>query len=165
MEIPPKIQTGNIDETIILTNVALEDDGFYHCISKSNAVQSIGSKRLIVNELRKDFNNLGAMNFGIFHKIEYCLPESRELRCALLAVPSYDHHVHKNAIGQPKPHITWIRNGTYLAGMLQPTDGYLILRVKIESNDDLGDYIEKASEIHGYSSKTFNCNIKLQLQY
>ncbi|VDM16099.1 unnamed protein product [Wuchereria bancrofti] len=73
----------------------MEDDGFYHCISKSNAVQSIGSKRLIVNELRKDFNNLGAMNFGIFHKIEYCLPESRELRCALLAVPSYDHHVHK----------------------------------------------------------------------
>ncbi|VDM20028.1 unnamed protein product [Wuchereria bancrofti] len=174
-----------------IRNVAPEDDGFYHCIAKSNAGQAIGSRRLIVNELRKDFKVIWVEcdEFGQPIKTTYvpargdvpdnnnnllpwkqdlqdlpqngtnrilirCLPESRELRRALLAVPRFIRsphtqkvspgavaHLHCSAIGQPKPHIIWIRNGTYLAGMLQPTDGYSILRVKIQSNNDLGDYI------------------------
>lgn len=46
-----------------------------------------------------------------------------------------------SAIGQPKPHITWIRNGAFLAGKSQSSVSHSILRVKVESNNDLGDYI------------------------
>ncbi|VIO88235.1 Uncharacterized protein BM_BM11652 [Brugia malayi] len=187
-----------------IRNGAPEDDGFYHCIAKSNAGQAIGSRRLIVNELRKDFKVIWVEcdEFGQPIKTTYvpargdvpdnnnnllpwkqdlqdlpqngtnrilirCLPESRELRRAPLAVPRFIRsprtqkvlpgtvaHLHCSAIGQPKPHIIWIRNGTYLAGMLQPTDGYSILPVKIESNDDLGDYICLAKNIVGSVTST-----------
>lgn len=54
-----------------------------------------------------------------------------------------------SAVGQPKPHITWIRNGAFLAGISQPSDSHSILRVKVESTDDLGDYICLAQNIVG----------------
>lgn len=46
-----------------------------------------------------------------------------------------------SAVGQPKPHIIWIRNGAFLAGVSQSSVGQSILQVKVESNKDLGDYI------------------------
>lgn len=37
-----------LGSSLAIRNIAAEDDGFYHCVAKSNAGQAIGSRRLIV---------------------------------------------------------------------------------------------------------------------
>uniref|UniRef100_A0A0R3RPP0 Hemicentin-1 n=1 Tax=Elaeophora elaphi TaxID=1147741 RepID=A0A0R3RPP0_9BILA len=172
-------------------NVVPADDGFYHCVAKSNAGQAIGSRRLTVNDPRKDYKVIWVEcdEFGQPIKTTFvpargdvpdgdnnllpwkqdpqdlpqngtngilirCLPESREIRRASLAIPRFIRSprtqkvlpgtvtdLHCSAIGRPKPRIVWMRNGAFLAGLSQPSAGHSILRVKVESNDDLGDYV------------------------
>ncbi|CAG9531888.1 unnamed protein product [Cercopithifilaria johnstoni] len=174
-----------------IKNVLPQDDGFYHCVAKSNAGQAIGSRRLTVIDPKKgykviwvecdefgqpikttyvpargdipeDGNNLlpwkqdlqDLPQNGTNGILIHCLPESRGPRRAPLAMPRFIRsprtqkvspgavaNLHCSAIGQPKPHIIWIRNGAFLAGISQLSVGHSILRVKVESDDDLGDYI------------------------
>ncbi|KAL3989826.1 Immunoglobulin I-set domain family protein [Acanthocheilonema viteae] len=174
-----------------IRNVVPEDDGFYHCVAKSNAGQVIGSRRLTVIDPRKDYKVIwvecgesgqpikttyvpargdvpeGGNNLlpwkqdlqdlpqnGTNGILIRCLPESRGIRRASLAMPRFIRsprtqkvlpgtvaNLHCSAIGQPKPYIIWIRNGAFLTGMSQSSVGHSILQVKVESNDDLGDYI------------------------
>ncbi|KAM3729101.1 Hemicentin-2 [Dirofilaria immitis] len=194
----PNIDISNSDEkyqiygtALHIKNVALEDEGFYHCVAKSNAGQAIGSRRLTIHYPRKDYkviwvecdesgqpikttyvpargdvpengNNLlpwkqdlqDLPQNGTNKILIRCLPESRASRNAPLAVPRFIRSprtrkvlpgtvadLHCSAIGQPMPNITWIRNGAFLASISQPSDGHSTLRVKVESDNDLGDYI------------------------
>ncbi|EFO26419.1 hypothetical protein LOAG_02064 [Loa loa] len=183
-----------------IRNLKPEDDGFYHCVAKSNAGQAIGSRRLIVHDARKDYKVIWVEcdEFGQPIKTTFvpargdvpegdnnllpwkqdlqdlpqngtdgilirCLPESRGPRRAALTLPRFIRsprtqkvrqgavaHLHCSAIGQPKPHIIWIRNGALLAGISQSSDSYSILRVKVESNEDLGDYTCLAQNAVGF---------------
>ncbi|VDO33171.1 unnamed protein product [Onchocerca flexuosa] len=182
-----------------IKNVVPEDEGFYHCIAKSNAGQAIGSRRLTIIEPRKDYKVIWVEcdESGQAIKTTYvrargdvpedgdnllpwkqdlqdlpqngtngilirCLPESHGPRHAPLALPRFIRsprtrkalpgtiaYLHCSAIGQPMPHITWIRNGTFLTNISQLSDGNSSLRVNVESNGDLGDYMCLAQNTAG----------------
>ncbi|VDK82636.1 unnamed protein product [Litomosoides sigmodontis] len=174
-----------------IRSIVPEDDGFYHCVAKSKAGQAIGSRRLIVTDLRKDYkviwvecdesgqpvkmtyvpargdvpesdNNLlpwkqdlqDLPQNGTNGILIRCLPALREIRRTAQSMPRFIRsprtqkvqpgtvtNLYCSAVGQPKPHIIWIRNGAFRTGISRSSVDQSILQVKIESNKDLGDYI------------------------
>uniref|UniRef100_A0A915PUW8 Hemicentin-1 n=1 Tax=Setaria digitata TaxID=48799 RepID=A0A915PUW8_9BILA len=191
-----------------IKNVISEDDGFYHCVAKSNAGQAIGSRRLSVKDVKKDYKVIwvecdesgqpikttyvpargdvpeGGDNLlpwkqdlqvqsdfincqdlpqnGTNGILIRCLPESRGPRRAPVTVPRFTRSpktqkvlpgtiasLHCSAVGHPMPYIIWIRNGAFLTSTLQSSDGHSTLRVKVESDSDLGNYICLAQNIAG----------------
>ncbi|VDN03058.1 unnamed protein product [Thelazia callipaeda] len=197
--------------TLHIKNVGSEDDGFYHCVAKSNAGQAIGSRRLIVKVPKKDYkviwvecDELGQPIKTTYvpargdvpedgktflpWKQEYqdlpengtngvlikCLPGGRETRdTAFAAIPRFTRSpksqavspgsfasLHCSAIGHPTPHIMWMRHGAYIKNRSYSTSGHSILRVKIESDDDVGEYICLAQNTVGAATSIATLTMK-----
>ncbi|VDK36486.1 unnamed protein product [Gongylonema pulchrum] len=135
----------------------------HHCAPNYSQSLSFLSRCNRSAEFRKQFQELPQNGTnGILIR---CLPGVREQRHAPLAVPRFIRSpqtqkvmpgtvaaLHCSAIGQPMPQIVWMRNGAYMHSTSQSIGGQSTLRVKVDDNDDVGDYICLAQNVAGVAS-------------